>query len=102
MITPTIGRIVWFRPNNESHKATMNIVDSIQPLKADIVYVWNDQMVNLFVVDHAGIGHSLGSIHLVQDGDPPMRDGISYAEWMPYQKGQAAKYEQLEKEKSNA
>jgi hypothetical protein len=68
----------------------MNVMSQGQPLDATIVYVWNERMVNLAVIDHGGIMWGIGSVRLMQDGDtlPP---GEPYCEWMPYQKGQAAK-----------
>jgi hypothetical protein len=51
-------------------------------------------MVNLMVIDEAGAPHSETSVYLRQDGsDTPQHN---YCEWMPYQKGQAAKTEALE------
>jgi hypothetical protein len=38
---------------------------------------------------------SFTSVRLVQDGD--VIPGGAYCEWIPFQKGQAAKYEALEK-----
>ena len=49
-------------------------------------------MVNLSVVDQAGRQFARTSVHLIQDGDdrPSTNDG-PFAEWMPYQLGQAVK-----------
>jgi hypothetical protein len=68
-----------------------------QPMAATVVYVWNDRLVNLQVLDHAGSAHSPTSVPLLQDEDA-RPDGY-FCEWMPYQKGQAAKTEQFEKAK---
>jgi len=35
-------------------------------------------------------------VAIVQDGSPYVAGALPYAEWMPYQKGQAAKTEALE------
>jgi hypothetical protein len=94
MITPTIGRVVYFRPGKSARKI-MTVRDD-QPLRADIVYVWNDRTVSLNVDDHEGKRHFLETVTLLQEGDFP--PDASYAEWMPYQRGQAAKAEALEKE----
>ncbi|MFC2974662.1 Gp49 family protein [Azotobacter bryophylli] len=90
MIHPTPGRIVWFHPNGITLPPNFAYSDSEQPLAATIAYVHSDRMVNLFVIDQNGMGYSLTSVTLLQDDDATPGAG-SYAEWMPYQKGQAAK-----------
>lgn len=93
MIKPTVGRIVWFW-KAESDGAT---VQREQPLAAIITYVWSDRCVNLAFWDADGRFQSITSVQLIQEGDE--RDPrICQCEWMPYQKGQAAKAEALEKE----
>lgn len=87
MIAPTVGRIVWFRPG--PHRGIMT-VHGDQPLAAQVVYVWNDRLVNLLVTDHHGTQHAVSSVPLKQEGDERPLGG--YAEWMPYQTGQAAKH----------
>ena len=78
MIVPTPGRIVWFH-DKQADEAKAAIV----------VKVWGDRMVNLTVFDYGGTTRAETSVTLVQEGDtvPPSR----YAEWMPYQIGQAKK-----------
>lgn len=89
MITPTIGRVVWFHPAS-------NEASSLQPICAAIVArVWSDTMVNLAVFDADGKSHSCTSVPLIQDDQTPPALGY-YCEWMPYQKGQAVKTEALE------
>lgn len=87
LIKPTIGRRVWFRPNGTRRDESIAIIDPSQPFDAGIVYVWGDRMVNLDVTDHAGRHHAVTSVPLLQPGDP-VPTGF-YAEWMPYQTGQA-------------
>lgn len=60
-------------------------------MAALIAYVWGDDMVNLHVIDHNGVGHSKTSVRLVQENEPKP-DGY-YCEWMPYQIGQAKRHE---------
>ena len=85
MITPTIGRVVLVtRPGNTSG----------QPEPALISHVWGDRMINVGGFDANGVPFAETSITLLQDDD--VGEGC-YAEWMPYQKGQAAKTEELEK-----
>lgn len=86
-IEPTVGRVVWFTPS-----ASDNIERSIgSPLAAIITAVLSDRCVNLVVFDFNGRAHGRTSIYLAQDGFTPLQD--SFCEWMPYQKGQAAKTE---------
>lgn len=86
MIKPTVGRVVWYRPEGPDG-----------PTQAALVaFVHSDSMVNLAVFDNNGCHSSRTSVPLVHDGAPiPVG---SYCEWMPYQKGQAAKTEAVEAE----
>lgn len=96
MIKPTIGRKVWFTPGVEIDDRD----DREQPFDATIVYVHNnDRMVNISYHDHYGNQHGQTSVLMLQEGDAQSPDG-NYCEWMPYQKGQAAKTESLEKQVS--
>lgn len=88
MIYPTIGRIVWFHARDDANKALGE-----QACAAIVCYVWSDRLVNLSVFDPSGVQHSRMAIILVQDGDT--LPNAPYCEWMPFQKGQAAKYEAL-------
>lgn len=92
VITPTIGRVVWFWPARREGEPY-----SEQPFSASVVYVWGDRLVNLAAFDHNGTPESHTSVPLVQEGDPKPEYGF-YAQWMPYQVGQAKKHEG---EKSN-
>jgi hypothetical protein len=85
MIKPTIGRIVWFHPTSRPE----------QPLAAIIVYVNSDISVNLTAFGSDGIPAPVRGVLLVQQDEDVPTTG-SYCEWMPYQKGQAAKTEALE------
>lgn len=86
MITPTVGRIVLFVPNEVDIMARL---DKDQPCAARVAYVWNDRLVNLEVVDHNGLTHVRPSARLLQDDDVPF-EGEAYAQWMPYQRAEAA------------
>lgn len=89
MIKPTVGRVVWFYVYvpGQGHKG---------PLAAHVCHVWSDTMINLMVIMENGIPRGQTSVHLRQEDTPvPASD---YAEWMPYQKGQATKTEAMEKE----
>jgi hypothetical protein len=92
MIKPTIGRVVWYHPH--SFQASADFAPT--PICAAIVaFVHSDHCVNLAVFDANGNSHSRTSVTLIQDGAEPSEGG-NYCEWMPYQKGQAAKAESLE------
>lgn len=93
IITPTVGRKVWFHPNGAKFLQPGGtfkepISCGQQPMDATVVYVWGDRMVNLDVVDHVGNHFAATSVTLVQDGD--LVPANSYAEWMPFQRGQVA------------
>lgn len=93
IIKPTVGRVVWFYkyvPGN-GYKG---------PLAAHICAAWGDACVNLMVIDEGGTPRGETSVRLIQDGDAPPE--ANYCCWMPYQKGQAAKTEALEKELKTA
>lgn len=91
MIEPTVGRIVHFTPST----ATSGVPKYDQPLAAIVTYVWGPRMVNLTAFDANGGTFSATSVTLLQDGDEPNPYG-HYAQWMPYQKGQAAKTESVD------
>lgn len=86
MISPTIGRVVLFHPAGSDPAA--------EPYPALVAKVWNDKMINVGGFNDAGTPFGATSVTLLQDDDAPPAAG-PWAEWMPYQKGQAAKYEQL-------
>jgi hypothetical protein len=91
MISPSIGRVVWFWPQKGIDEPKVE-----QPNAALVVYVWGDRMVNLVVFDSNGNSRGETSVTLLQDDDVPNGYG-RFASWMPYQTGQAAKTEALEK-----
>lgn len=88
MIKPTVGRIMWYWPSRHLRK--------MQPWAAIVTHVWDDNMVNLAVFGIDGTLSPASSVPVVQDGSPWMVGDSPYCEWMPYQKGQAAKVEALE------
>jgi len=85
MIKPTIGRIVWFTPSSFNDIR----YDKTQPLAAMITYVHSDRCVNLAAHDqHGNLMTGCTSVKLLQEGDEKPAHGF-YAEWMPFQVGQA-------------
>lgn len=91
MIKPTVGRVVLYKPHSHERFAGD---DGSQRWPAIVTNVWGDTCVNLTVFNPNG--EAVGgrtSVMLAQDDQEP-QDG--WCEWMPYQKGQAAKTEALE------
>lgn len=89
MITPTVGRIVWFYRyvENQGHKG---------PLAAIVVDVHSDTCVNLSVFDQEGVLRPEVRVYLSQpNSDVPQAD---YCCWMPYQVKKATGSESGEKE----
>jgi hypothetical protein len=91
-IQPTHGRVVLYHPSDFDRRVMT--IESSKPLAAIIAHVVNDDVVNLCVFDSWGMPYGRQSVRL-HHGDGPC-DAASYCEWMPYQKGQAAKTEALE------
>jgi hypothetical protein len=91
MIKPTVGRVVWVR--------RAGAIDQRQPEVALIVYVHSDRLINVAGYNANGEPFRLTSLPLKQ-GEPALDDwipdGANFAEWMPYQVGQAARTRELE------
>lgn len=86
VIKPSIGRVVWFW---ESAIAAQR--ENAQPNAALVVFVHNDELVNLTVF--SGVGYPGAYTHIpLWQGEGERPQGM-HCEWMPYQKGQAAKVE---------
>lgn len=94
MINPTVGRVVLFHPSRQFSGCSAG--DGV-PLPALIARVWSDTCINVGGFDANGLPFSATSVLLIQD-DNPVPTGGHYCEWMPYQKGQAAKTEKLEEQ----
>jgi len=92
MIKPTPGRVVWFTP----HPGDPCFSSEFKPpFAAHVAYVHDDRHVNLMVISPEGHALQKRWVPLIQEGEAlPTSE---YCEWMPYQKGQAAKTEALEK-----
>lgn len=95
IITPTVGRIVWFTPGPDFRGKWHNVSqpEHRKPLVAMICHVWSDRMVNLDVVDSAGLHWDVTSVDLIQpdENEDAYKALGRYCTWMPYQVGQAAK-----------
>ena len=83
MIKPTIGRVVLYRPDGINGPT----------LPALICHVWTDEMINIGGFDSNGAPIAATSVTLDQGQDIP--EWAPRCEWMPYQVGQAKKYEEL-------
>jgi hypothetical protein len=79
VIKPTIGRVVLFHRERGD-----------EPYPALVAYVHSDTCINVGGFTHGGSPFCETSVPLLQDDEPAPEVGY-YAEWMPYQKGQAAK-----------
>src|SRR5687768_11982283 len=94
MIKPTVGRIVLFHPAPLYAEEGIPTITSA-PLAALVVHVHGDGLLILTVFDSMGGTHARTYVTLIQAGeDAPEGE---YCEWMPYQLGQAAKTEELQK-----
>ena len=90
MITPTVGRVVWYFPEGKPEGKPYPVYTAL------VAHVWGDEMINIAYFDSNGIPGSATSVYLQQDGGED-HTAVPHCEWMPYQKGQAAKVEELEK-----
>lgn len=80
MIEPTIGRVIH-----------LMMPDTHDGVHAGIItYVWNPHTINVFDCNDIMVRTSV----LLLEEPPPIHDA-PYAVWMPYQKGQAAKTEEV-------
>jgi len=86
VITPTVGRIVWYWG-----PGTSPLVHGCQPQAAIVTYVHSDRLINISAFTHDGMPIARTSVDLRQEGDTRPVNG-NYAEWMPYQLGQAKKH----------
>jgi len=84
-ITPTNGRVVLYTPA----EAQYSIPCEGLKLAAIISHVHPDGSVNLAIFGSDGTMAARKHVPLVQEGDLIPAGG--YAQWMPYQLGQAAK-----------
>ena len=89
MIEPTIGRVVWYYAAGADH-------EKVKPQAALIANINEDGTLTVGGFDHDGRPFSDHGVPLVQDDGYGNPGGGSWACWMPYQKGQAAKTEALE------
>lgn len=83
MITPTVGRVLWYYESGSR--------EGQPPLPAIVTAVWGPRCVNVAVFAQNGVplSHPPTSVQLLQDDDAPPRqtDGSlgRHLRWMPYQ-----------------
>lgn len=99
-IPPTVGRIVHFHlggtePIPDPGRSNFRLADN-DLYAATIAAVVTPTLVNLTVSDSWGNTFGRTNIPLVQEGEE--HPAGAWCEWMDYQKGQAAKTEQLERQ----
>lgn len=88
MIKPTVGRVVWFYPEIDDE----HFEDQGKgPFAAMVCAVHSDFLINVVVFNEHGESEGRCDVTLVQEGQPVPFG--AYAEWMPYQIGQAKKHE---------
>ena len=90
MIKPTIGRVVWYYPDGKAQFAI-----GVQPYAALIAFVHSDDCINVAYFDANGVAKSNTSVKLLQEGEETPEG--CFCVWMPYQVGQAARTQELEK-----
>lgn len=91
MIKPTVGRVVWYYPGGEIAKAAGD-----QPRAAIVAHVHHDRSINIAWFGRDGKPNQAQNVPLLQDDDVMPAD--EFCMWMPYQHGQAAKTEALERQ----
>lgn len=104
VISPSVGRKVWYRPSKSDQTGPVPMQTATdptdttkrQPLDATIISVCGDRMINVLVTDIMGRQFPVLSCTLLQPGDAIAVDAQGavigrYCEWMPFQVGQAKK-----------
>lgn len=81
MISPTIGRILWYNPLDSE-----KLFPHDQHYPAIVCHVWSDYEVSVFIINESGQPFSR-KVALAQDREATLGE----CEWMPYQIGQAQK-----------
>jgi len=85
VISPTIGRRVWYFPSLATAAVhDMKVINPDVPLDAGVCFVWHDRMINIVAADHIGRLHAIASVTLIQP-DETAPEGRDYRMWMPYQ-----------------
>lgn len=97
-ITPTVGRVVlifFAAAASGAMEGYALPITSDTPVPGLITRVHSDSCINVAAFDANGANLPLMSVRLLQEGDERPTSGC-WAEWMPYQVGQAKKAEDRE------
>lgn len=87
-MVPTIGRIVWFYPGEDSDI----VAGEEKYLGAMVQEVSTEDIVTVAGVDLDGVSFCVEGIALLDPSTPDLAPDIGgYATWMPYQVAKAAK-----------
>jgi hypothetical protein len=90
-IVPTPGRVLWYIPHPSEGLALIGG----DPLIALLAGVVDDRTVNVAVFNASGgFAGQRGGVPILEQGDDVPSDA-GYCVWMPFQKGQAAKTDDL-------
>ncbi len=88
-ITPSIGRKVWFYPDESCIQSLAATRENDHPFDATIISVHDDGTVNLAVHDHVGHHFAKLGVPLANPDDVSSLPTGCFATWMPYQVKQA-------------
>lgn len=83
MIEPTIGRVIWYWPEDKKDQPWPCWICSVRP----------DGRINVAGFNNEGVPFRDSDIDLFQGEEGEQKPLHSFAEWMPYQIGQAKKHE---------
>lgn len=89
-IEPTVARVVLFSPAIDDSE----LLRAYAPFAAIIAGVNEDGTINVLAIGRHGSTHARGNVVMIQDAmvaDPE----AAFAMWMDYQRGQAAKSDEL-------
>lgn len=90
IIPPTVGHVLLYWPGINDDIMT----NESEPLPATVAAVIDNRCVNIGYLNAFGNPSSERGVSLIQPGDEvPEHRNIGYCTWMPYQFGQAAKYD---------
>ena len=81
MQTPTVGRVLLYRP-----LTSVPTLPGTQPLAAIVTYVWSNTLVNLAVFNADGNCSGQTSVMLIAPNEPKPENG-GYCFWPVFQGG---------------
>lgn len=90
IIKPTVGRKLWFFASAKHYEDFKAGLHEAQPFDATVIFVHNDNCVNIAAISHHGQPDVALGVMLAQEGDESEPTG-AHCRWMPYQTAQQAK-----------